>query len=304
MAALGSQPAHQWRAEIISLALEYRLVTLYTAFVGVDQETAKKHGSGKVIHVAQPLPQGLEMGTFVPQANQFKMAPSGRMFNAMRMSPASAPAMPDYQASQNQKKIMSENLEIPAFLRKRSSKAPESQPAAIQLPDRQALLRQLARSQMLDGSWDGDVETTAAALLAFVRAGHTTRRGSFRQAVTRAFQWLEQSSASKFAAFARALALEELAQATRLANQQAVAQAARHGLPAGTSRLEVAVLAALAALQPPTAPGSAGPAVINSIDDLRLAGVLKVSLPVPPELLQGKAAGLATAWAAALPEME
>jgi hypothetical protein len=60
----------------------------------------------------------------------------------------------------------------------------------------------------------------------------------------------------------------------------------------------------LAALQPYTSPGSAGPAVIKSLDDLRLAGVLKVSLPVPPKLLQGKAAGLTTAWAAALPEWE
>ena len=76
------------------------------------------------------------------------------------------------------------------------------------------------------------------------------------------------------------------------------AQAARQALPASASQLEAAALAVLAGS------GSAGPAAINSLDDLRLAGLLKMRLPVPPELLQGTDAGLAAAWAASLLELE
>jgi hypothetical protein len=179
-------------------------------------------------------------------------------------------------------------MEVPAFLKNRSSKAPVKQPPAVDLSDREALLRQLARTQKLDGSWNEDVETTAAALLAFVRAGHTTKGGSFK--------WLAQAKASRFAASALALALAELAQATGQADHQAAAQAVRLGLGAGQDRLETAVLTIL---QSPANPGVMAPTVIKSLDDLRLAAVLKAALPVPHRLLRGNTAALILAWAAA-----
>ncbi len=289
---MGSLSADKGRNEIISLALEHRLVTPYTAFVAIDQETAKKRGSGKVIHVAQPLPEGLQMDAFGPQSLMTK-TPSGAAFAQMAfIGPSPSQATPPARSTS-----VSIELDIPTFLRNRSSKVAESQPPAANLAEPETFLRQLARSQMLDGSWGGDIETTAAALLAFVRNGHTTRGGSFRQAVLRAYMWLVQAQADKFAAYARALALEELAQATGQAEHHTAAQVARQKLPAIENGLEAAVLAVL---QSPDQHGMAAPAAIKSLDDLRLAAVLRASLPVPDKVLQGRTSELALAWMAAL----
>ena len=75
-------------------------------------------------------------------------------------------------------------------------------------------IKWLARTQKVNGSWDDDVELTAAALLAFVRAGHTTRGGSYRQQVRKAATWLQGSQAHGFPAFAAERALRELQAAT------------------------------------------------------------------------------------------
>jgi hypothetical protein len=93
-------------------------------------------------------------------------------------------------------------------------------------------LRWLARTQLLNGSWGEDVERTSAALLAFVRSGHTTRAGSFRQALRRAVEWLAAHPGDAFAAQARARALQELAAATREPRHAALAaQAVQPPLP-------------------------------------------------------------------------
>src|SRR5262249_55604138 len=78
------------------------------------------------------------------------------------------------------------------------------------IPDR---IKWLARTQNVSGSWGSgaiEVEMTAAALLAFVRAGHTTRAGIYRRQVGKAAAWLQTAQATGFAAFARFRALTEL----------------------------------------------------------------------------------------------
>jgi hypothetical protein len=181
----------------------------------------------------------------------------------------------------------SDNLNIPGFLR-RGKAAPggpvEAAPAAP--AGREQALRALARAQKLDGSWNNDVEWTAAALLAFLRAGHTTRTGDFRPALRKAVRWLVDAKASGMAAFARALALRELASATGDAKDQSAADSARASLPAPSTPLEEA------ALGNPVPP----PAAIRTLDDLRLAAVVKARLPVPKEVLKG----VGEAWAAAV----
>jgi hypothetical protein len=79
------------------------------------------------------------------------------------------------------------------------------------------ILRNLSRTQMLNGSWKNDVELTAAALLVFVRRGHTSRKGHFRRQVSRVAEWLAANTAAGFAAFLCALALRELAEADGVA---------------------------------------------------------------------------------------
>src|SRR5438128_2505200 len=51
-------------------------------------------------------------------------------------------------------------------------------------------LKVLARTQNVNGRWQDDVEITAAALLAFIRAGHTTRKGQYRRQAQKAMTWL------------------------------------------------------------------------------------------------------------------
>jgi hypothetical protein len=186
---------------------------------------------------------------------------------------------------------------MPADFMQELDNAPAGQPPMVR-GDREDMLRQLARTQKLDGSWSGDVEMTAAALLAFVRAGHTTRSGSFRKLAMRAFQWLVHAPVQGFAAFVRVLALRELARATGQADHQAAAEEARQGLPASASELEAAVLKAMG---PDGIPVNS-PQAIRTLDDLRLAAVFRRSLPVPEKLLKGGMADLALAWAAAVPK--
>jgi hypothetical protein len=134
---------------------------------------------------------------------------------------------------------------------------------------------------------------TAAALLAFLRRGHTTRSGNYRQQVRRAVAWLAGQSASGFAAHAQAVALVELAALTGTPSHQQAAESALAALPAPASHLESAARLHLTR----GGPQPVEPQALRHLDDLRLAALLKVILPVPPILLQ---TDLGWTWAAAL----
>jgi hypothetical protein len=128
-------------------------------------------------------------------------------------------------------------------------------------------LKWLARIQNISGSWGivaaEEIEMTAAALLAFVRAGHTTRVGNYRRQVRKAADWLKAAKAIGFAAFARYRALLELDKATENADQY-VTDDMRTALPTPTSDAERAALD-LASVRIP--------APIKSMDDLRIAAL-------------------------------
>jgi len=96
--------------------------------------------------------------------------------------------------------------------------------------DPERALRELARTQNASGSWgagDVEVEFTAAAVLAFVRGGHTRRSGHFRRQVSKAVRWLlAQGDAEAFAAGALSLALAEVEAAEAGAGRTDLGQAA------------------------------------------------------------------------------
>jgi Ca-activated chloride channel family protein len=281
--ALEPRRAGPIRDEIIRLALENNLVTPYTSFVALDHETAQGGGKPRLVRVAQPLPQGLSPVGFGPAGagvNQLAMA-SGLPF-APPQSPSPAGVL----------RAMAARLGPEQAVARPRGKIAETQPVPIEISGREAALRWLARSQRADGSWEESVEWTAAALLAFVLAGHTTRAGSFRQPLRRAARWLADHPGSGFAAFARALALEALAAATGDARERELARQARQALPEPAGPVEQAASGAW--VEPPQA--------IHSLDDLRLAAVLNARLKVEDALLQGKDGELVRVWAAALPE--
>jgi Ca-activated chloride channel homolog len=290
--ALDPARAQKFRTDILGLALEYSLITQYTSFVAIDQETAQGGGKPSVIHVAQPLPKGLSPEGFQPQAQM------ARMGMAMPASFMPAPASPGQASTTGPLRSLMSKLAGRSLQENTRNIAQEeaqfATPEVVQVTDtrkNETALRWLARAQKLDGSWDGDVERTAAALLAFVRAGNTTRAGSFRQALRRAVSWLVGHPGTNFTAFLRALALEELARATGDEKDSAQAQSARLALPPPSTSIERAALGE----QQVSVPAS-----IQSMDDLRLAGIQKRRLPLPKNLLQGETADLAMIWSAVL----
>ena len=173
-----------------------------------------------------------------------------------------------------------------------TSLASEPNESAI---DAAVILRELARSQQLDGSWKNDVELTSAAVLAFVRSGQTTQHGYYRKQVQRAFEWLAQSGAAGFACFLRALALRELADATSKPEHLAASAQALTALPAPADNLQKAALGILMGGTPSTKAHK----VAKSLNELRLIVVARAPCSnVTPALLgddlgQALAAGMA-----------
>ena len=160
-----------------------------------------------------------------------------------------------------------------------------SVPPAESLPiqtGKDEVLRWLARSQELNGSWQGDCELTSVALMAFLRAGYSTRVGYFRQQIRRAVEWLLQAKPAGTEAWTRVFALAELAQVEREPGWVQRAQEARVGLPPPATWIESALSAHL------NAPGKELPSLtaIHSLDELRLAALLYLELPVPDGLLK------------------
>ena len=278
--ATSGREAHKFRAEIIGLALEHGLVTPYTAFVAADSEVAVGEGGAVSLHVSQPLPQGLDLAGFGAKM-MMAMPAAGQMLRA---------AMPAPPARRMKRSLGAMMAGEPKVAESRHKAAPrEERP--------EDALRWLARTQNLNGSWKNDPEMTAAALLAFVRAGHTTRRGHYRQGVKRAFGYLNASRPAGSAAFLRAVALAELAAATGSRGHHQAAEAALNELPAPSRELERVALARAAT---PTQPAAGAPSAIKSLNDLRLAAVCQTRMAIPAGLVRGKQGDLGRAWGACL----
>lgn len=287
----GRTAPHKIRTEIIALALEQNLVTPHTAFVAVDSEVATEDGKPRTIHVAQPLPQGLDLEGFVGTgANLMRGAPPHQaMAMAMPVSGGmrrkSAPRIARFAA-----KLADEVMEL------RAVRQPEQAylPALGQVDE---TLRWLARSQRVNGSWQDNVETTAAVLLAFVRAGHTTKDGHYRQLIRRAFSWLSGRPASGIAAAAQLVALAELAQATGSETHLKAVEGLKTKLGAPSGGL---MGAAFKRAESPASPVSGGPGQISSLNDLRLAAVCAAGGSVPADAEIKGEPSLVRAWSAAL----
>lgn len=266
------------RSEVIGLALEYDLVTPYTSFVAVDPQAAASGKPAKIL-VSQPLPQGLDLQGFAPPAGG-----PGLLHASMPVPTFLRSARQSRQAfsAHAVHRQMQDSTGAPAPMMAAQA------PSAPELPAAEGQLRLLARTQRFDGSWNGSVEHTAAALLAFVRAGHTTRSGIYRQALRRAAAWLATNRGQGLEQFLRARALAVIE--ARLP-ADAPLELAKFGLPDPVNDLERAALGE----------NVAPPAAIHTIDDLRLAGLLNAALAVPEKLLQGDDGALAAIWSAALP---
>ncbi len=306
-AASGESPAHQVRQEVIALAIEHRLVTPYTSFVALDPEIVNPKGELLTIAVAQPLPQGLNFAGFFPPL-------------PVRMAAASfaLPAMPKFaqmkrsskEPSAREKAVDHElyQQDMPAaFNFSRGIGEFNAAPPDIDRPmiisstgiesiDPTEILRWLARTQNLNGSWSENIEFTAAALLAFVRQGHTTRRGYYRKQVNRSAEWLLQAECDGTQAHLRAFALSELVAADPDLNLAGRIDAVLHQLPLARTALEQTIQNRINHPQS----FDPGPQAITDLESLRFACILNSDLEVPAKLFDNDPQSVVRVWMASL----
>lgn len=289
-----SQPQNnKLRNEIISLALEYRLVTPFTAFVALDSEVVLHPGEkATFIQVSQPLPAGLDLQGFAG-------GPGSAKRRLMSAPPPPSMAMPASFASaaapQSQAKLIARN-----HLNAQSAYAEDGTFSAADQSfhplSTSETLRLLARSQNLNGSWNNDLETTAAALLAFIRQGNSPQNGLYRRQMRKALNWLlAQPNTSQFADFVRALAMHELHLMVKSPEAEQAALSTRQQLPSPSTALEQAAWQILQNI-------SVSPGKINvaSLDDLRLAGLQRIQPEQPFNLPADLSGLLAQIWLACI----
>jgi Ca-activated chloride channel family protein len=344
--------AEKIRQQVISLALEHRIITPFTAFVAIDSEVASTE-QAEQIRVSVPLPEGLDLAGFVGAApGSGSGANTGASFASMaggvrhRMAalPPAAPmkrmvsrqqlpdkdedgtvemlrspqwgtarmasAEPDFAAMSDEElgnwvsevtaqdsrfhsqqsimpppkisKALQELSQRQSGEQEREIAKPAAKPISIE-----ESLKILARTQNINGSWQDHIEMTAAAVLAFVRAGHTTRSGDYRRQVSKAMLWLfSQLNTPGFALFVAVRALDELQAAS---GDGVIPDEIRQKMPKPSSDIERAA-AGDTSLSVPTS--------ITTLDDVRIVALLQGNPTVPTALLPGKDADLARMWQA------
>jgi len=268
------------RPEIIGLSIAHRLLTPFTAFVAVDSEvTERLSGKQTRVSVAVPLPEGLKMEGFVgaPMVQALVgSAPMAARRRSGRSDASQERSMFKRAVSAPHEAELMEMSDLALV----GASLPSSERVASQQQTTEDRQRWLARIQNVSGSWgagETEVEQTAAAILAFVRAGHTHRAGHYRRQLAKAIKWLLAAKAQGPAEYARAQALTELAAATGDASIAKAAELSQTALPA-------TVL---------TEP-------LSTLDELRVAALKRQIKEVAPTLLSGSQADLAQVWMAAL----
>ena len=263
------------REQVISLALEHRLVTPFTSFVAVDSEVTSTTDMQRV-KVAVPLPEGLDYEGF------FGADSGAMMFMGVAFSPRSGPPralfgmMPravDTDVSDGMS--ASDEPALPALLRSRKSS--RSRPAAahfaVPAPTEPSAsepqtvddrLKWLARTQRVDGSWES-AEMTAAALIAFVRAGQTTREGNYRRQVDKAARWLSGQLADLLG-FDLLVAVRALGELHQASGDYALPDDVRAKLPEPRSAIERAACGVM----PDQVPDR-----VRSLDTLRVVALVQ-----------------------------
>jgi Ca-activated chloride channel family protein len=207
------------RDEILGLALAYRLLSPYTAFVAIEEWRDEHTGRAQSTSVQVPihLPQGTHCEAFEPPqqvmyAAAMPSAPSrrGRM-TSKHAAPDSA-AHSEFGGGMH----MLATSPQPASKSRVSPGHGSSRQETSRTPAQQAAdaLRYLARTQAVSGAWAASEIATALALLAFVRHGHSDRTGSFRPQLTRTVRWLSDHARQPGTSPVVAWALAELAAVT------------------------------------------------------------------------------------------
>ncbi|MBI3951464.1 MAG: marine proteobacterial sortase target protein [Acidobacteria bacterium] len=184
------------KEEIIRLALAHRLMSLYTAFVVVEEKTepSSEGGEPRTIFVLVPLPEGWDYdAVFGPEP----VDAIGTMYMMADLSSVSGPLLHAAPLASPARKVS--RL---AMMRTTAVHEISTEPAITltTIEDRlQAVARYLLREQTVRGWWTDrrtttltaeDIQTTCLALLAYLGGGHTDRAGGYQAQVRRALDSL------------------------------------------------------------------------------------------------------------------
>jgi Ca-activated chloride channel family protein len=190
-ALLESPFAQGARNMIVALSLEHHILTQYTALVAIDQEAVAMNQRPRKVVVSTPLPEGLDYSGFV--AHHIWWPENQRAYGR----DLAAPYTPPQGKVLYLRKPTAEDGASERRLQALFASDSDALTAASHVPEEMTAenaLRKLIRQQSARGAWeagDQSVELTAAAIVAFARAGHTANRGTFRRALRRALGWLE-----------------------------------------------------------------------------------------------------------------
>jgi Ca-activated chloride channel homolog len=268
---LDNLPEHQVRDQVIGLALQHRLVTPYTSFVAVDSQVVADSSIKPQILIAQPLPEGLDLAGFVSYQTSNIVSADIPDFDAVRSEGA------EFEVYASPPVPIREDVYDLQFLSSDKQKMKEEGARS----QGELLLRELVRTQLLNGSWEENVELTMAVLLLFLKNGHSPRRGHFRTQLQRSFDWLLAEPTRGDAEFLRVYAFHKLAQTDGYEYDWQTAEQLRQALPRPANRLQRAIWDYL------QEQGYEGELLsqVNSLEDLWLAVIFNsTDLLVSPSL--------------------
>jgi Ca-activated chloride channel family protein len=261
------------RPEIIGLGISQRLLTPFTAFVAVDSDVTENQSDKQTrVSIAVPLPEGLELEGFVGAPVASAPMRRGGLAQARPIAPAG---------------FTEPKQHLPRC--RDFGSAPSEYPSE---PIEDSL-RWLARTQNVSGSWGAgknEVDQTSAAILAFVRAGHTHRSGHYRRQIAKAIKWLLAATAHGIIGRGRAQALSELAAATGDSEIAQSAQSALAELSASEAEFKLLVERSDMSIDYP----------IDEIDYLRVSAIVRRVRTMSSAIVDRYPPDLVRTWHAAL----
>ncbi len=189
--ALDPEARQRTEAEIRDVALRHGIASRFTAFVAVIESTSR---AGTRVEIVQPaeLPAGWDESFRGGTIRASGIAEAGTVLRAALPTMGeqrlySAPPVDAYSADVAKRAPRARSAPVPSPATTRSHRDSEQPTSPQSTPD---VAGDLARTQRADGSWNGDVEETVAALRSLIALGHTRRKGLRRRVVAKAARWL------------------------------------------------------------------------------------------------------------------
>jgi Ca-activated chloride channel family protein len=218
------EPDHEseLRAEILSVALEHKIASRFTAFVAVEERVSH---AGERVTVVQPveLPQAWsesflalpDMAASACLSHLVAPAASSRLWSSKcvldrsRSTVSPAAGESGRYADGAESTVFAEApLAAPDLFAESVdalrdvvlARGPSGRRHPVD--PRREIETMLATTQDADGSFGGQVDRTAAALAALICLGHSRRKGTRRRVVEKAAHWLSQRAKDPLAELA------------------------------------------------------------------------------------------------------